>query len=442
MKKTYIKLIALSLMLALSVSMVVVVSYAWMVLSNKPEVAGIQVTIGGRNTILVAADVTKTVDGVIYHYPDYFTDKLIFGRHESYRYLRELDSLMPVSTADGIHWFLPEYYDSTDAAVRNGTAAAGQLKDISLFTLEEDLAHANLSGAEEDVLAEGSYAYLDFWVVSPGSDCTLRVSVPTMEGDNSGGSFLLEQMQPRYTGGQYGLTGSDSQAAAMVRVGFLTNTDTITDDTMVHYLSSPFYKDSYRSLRGSYSEPGDFAITRITDRFTIYEPNADYHPGGAAPEGTYVPTDAIALVDDVPTAVSVMDRVMAQKRSSWSVWSDGRVYIEEIFRTAVHGRDLEVEEMADYFYNQYLQGQVSPYVDMGRFYKRTSDLASYQGTVAADQKLDTAGAVDDVYIIELERNVPQRIRMFIWLEGQDVDCTNLSGAASLILNLEFAGSTE
>ena len=85
---------------------------------------------------------------------------------------------------------------------------------------------------------------------------------------------------------------------------------------------------------------------------------------------------------------------------------------------------------------------MSPYVDMGRFYKRTSDLASYQGTVAADQKLDTAGAVDDVYIIELERNVPQRIRMFIWLEGQDVDCTNLSGAASLILNLEFAGSTE
>ena len=62
---------------------------------------------------------------------------------------------------------------------------------------------------------------------------------------------------------------------------------------------------------------------------------------------------------------------------------------------------------------------------------------------AADvAQLKTAGATDDVYIIELERNVPQRIRMFIWLEGQDVDCTNVTELSSLMLYLELAGSTE
>ena len=49
---------------------------------------------------------------------------------------------------------------------------------------------------------------------------------------------------------------------------------------------------------------------------------------------------------------------------------------------------------------------------------------------------------DDVYIIKLERNVPQRIRMFIWLEGQDVDCVNYVSTSSLVVNLELAGASE
>ena len=148
MRKVYIKLIALSLTLALSVTMVVAASYAWLVLSRSPEVSGIQVTIGGGNTILVAADVTQTVNGQVYHYPDYFADTLNFSRHSSYAYLQTLDGLMPVSTADGIHWFLPTYYAGTDEEVKEGKALAGELKDISQFTMELDFAHANLSGVK------------------------------------------------------------------------------------------------------------------------------------------------------------------------------------------------------------------------------------------------------------------------------------------------------
>ena len=83
-------------------------------------------------------------------------------------------------------------------------------------------------------------------------------------------------------------------------------------------------------------------------------------------------------------------------------------------------------------------------MDKGDFFKRTSDLYSYGDIVTPEQldNLDQGGATEDVYIVKLERNVPQRIRMFIWLEGQDMDCVNGLSAAEFVLNIEFAGSNQ
>ena len=52
----------------------------------------------------------------------------------------------------------------------------------------------------------------------------------------------------------------------------------------------------------------------------------------------------------------------------------------------------------------------------------------------------TANATDDVYIVRLEKNVPQRIRMFVWMEGQDADCVNSAEASSFAFRIELAGS--
>ena len=45
-------------------------------------------------------------------------------------------------------------------------------------------------------------------------------------------------------------------------------------------------------------------------------------------------------------------------------------------------------------------------------------------------------------LIKLERNVPQRIRMFIWLEGQDVDCVDSVRSSNFAVNIELAGGTQ
>ena len=63
----------------------------------------------------------------------------------------------------------------------------------------------------------------------------------------------------------------------------------------------------------------------------------------------------------------------------------------------------------------------------------------FEGVVFAPSQ--TAGATDDVIIVDLQKDVPQRIRMFVWVEGQDVDCTNVLADAGLMINLELAGSS-
>lgn len=451
MKKIYAKLILITVTLLMSVSVVAMSSYAWFVLSKNPVATGIQVTIGGGNTILVAPDITEVVDGTAYHYPGEFSDKMNFARHESYDYLKDLGGLNPVSTADGINWFLPTYYSTTDPEVQAGQVLSGSLREVEDFILDSTLQHGNLHRTEEEKIEAGSYIYLDFWVVAPGGDYTLRLSTPVAEGDNSGGSFLVDLLQPKAAnnGSGYSLAYPNHQAAAAARVGFLANPNRITDNTMLYYQDSAWFDERYTSLNGFYFEAGTSA-EQEGDRFTIYEPNADFHPNGTAADGSYVETRPIALLNGTPTAASVRNRVAVQKTSVWRNAENGQgTAIEQIFQAAVLGMkvsEMDAEDISEAFYSTYLQGQISPYVAKGAFIKKTSDLYQFGRSATAEEfaTLDSAGATEDedIYIIKLERNVPQRIRMFIWLEGQDVDCVNSLEASRFAVNIELAGGDE
>lgn len=443
MKKVYVKLTAMALVLLLAITVVVSASYAWFVLSDSPEVNGIQVSISGGNTILIAADLTHVGDdGVIYHYPDAFSGSLNFAQHKSYQYLQNVAGLTPISTADGINWFSSTYYGPDDPEVKAGQAVIGQLRPVKDFYRDEFLEFANMDTEDVQTLKQGHYIYMDFWVVSPGSDYKLRIST-----NDDGGSFVIDMLQPgqKEDGSGYTLTGSVSSAAASVRLGFLANANQVTDNTMLYYQKSHAYKSQYTTLRGVYQEPNGPKVYAQPSYFTIYEPNGDAHPTGKADDGSYVATYPIGLVNGVPTEVPVLDRTTVQLTSQWRTAENGiGTAIEQRFQAALLGMDTEGMDAAQIgkaFYHQYLQGQVAPYVQPGGFIQNTSDL---DGFVSAEDlaKLPTAGATDDVYIIELERNVPQRIRMFVWLEGQDVDWDVSAAADSFALNIEFAGSTD
>jgi len=435
MKKMLLKLTAASLMLVIAVAMVTVMTYAWTTLSSAPAAEGIQITIGGGNTILIAPDNCQTVDGKAYHYPGRFSEQLNFTQYEQYDYLKDLAALRPVSTADGVNWFLPEFYDVFDPEVENGEAVVGEQKPISGFTLDTDLTYANRPDSGE----KGHYLYLDFWVVSPGSHYTLRMS----SGDDNGGSFLIELMKALDNGdGTYSLTETDGHVAASARIGFLVNGDTAPDMAMILYQNSPQFSRRYTTLRGCFTEKSD-VWQSDRNRFTIYEPNGDLHPDGL--DGIYTVTRPLGLNGSTVVKQNIRDRLSV---SLTNRWKQTDIRLEDIFTVALAGKTVSsAKEAEEILYHRYLQGQVMPYVERARFFKNTDSLYQYadrNGNVSAESlaNLQLSGATEDVYIVELEKNVPQRVRMFVWIEEQDIDCSYDAQTVGFAMSIELAGSHE
>ncbi len=449
MKKIYIKLISVVLTLVLSVSVVAASSYAWMVLSGNPAVAGIQVGIGGGNTVMIAPDIREVAqDGSVYHYPGHFSDKMNFNREGTYDYLQQVGNLTPVSTVNGVDWILPAYYTGSDEEVQQGMVPGGTLKDFTDFTVDSELNFANISAEDEDKIEKGHYVYLDFWVVAPAADYKLRVSTGVDETD--GGSFVIDLPQPVAKESVYTLEAKEGSAASAVRVGFLANDLIMTDDTMSRYVGSQYFDDRFTHLKGLYQEPDTGTAYIDANRFTIYEPNGDAHPAYPDVDGFYVETKPLGLQDGRIVEKRIRSEedafLSVQRKSTWVVPEGSQVTaIEQQFQTALYAvsRDnLSTGEMADRFYGQYLQGQIAPYVTKGGFVERTDNLYAKLNSKTVSLADENTGATEDVFIIELERNVPQRIRMFIWLEGQDMDCIEQIAASRFAVNIELACGDE
>lgn len=438
MKKVTLKLAAMALLLMVSIITVVSASYAWLTMSENPTVNGIQVSLSGGNTILIAPDVSHQVDGVVYHYPGAFSDNLDFSRLDNYAYLQTLSGLTPVSTADGINWFMATYFTPDDELVKAGLASAGSLRPYHDFALDNSLLYANQPAGSEQIAA-GHYIYLDFWVVSPGADYQLRIST----GENSG-SYVIDLLDPVLSGDTF--TGYTLQnngitsTSTSVRVGFLTSRQLSADNALILYQNSNGYDSRFHALRGVYPEPGNTVLNPENYDFMIYEPNADAHPSGAAEDGSYVATYPLENFNGVANPTNVLDRTTVQLTNWWSMEPGGTdLMLEQLFQTALHGK-TDYEEAANTFYTEYLQGQFAALINRGAFIRSSAILQDY---ISAErlQTLEKSTATEDVYIVELQRNVPQRIRMFIWLEGQDVDWDPSCAGRSFAVSLEFAGGS-
>lgn len=439
MKSSIKKLVVSAGFLVISLSLVVSVSYAWVTMSSAPAVSGIAMSIGGSATIQIAPDISVEQEGKILHYPGKFEETLNLSADSTYAWLGELAGLKPVSTADGLHWFTPDVW--VDERLRT-------LKD---YELDDTLALANLK--EGDISDKsGHYIYLDFWVVAPMDNCRLRVST----GTDGQGSYVIGLPTVEASGDTVNLTNGVNEAANSVRIGFLANADTIIDDSMTAYVSSEGYDDRYTKLRGLYQEPG-IRGGNFTEgsRFTIYEPNGNVHTGvgvsyvqtafgsgiAQATDGMYHVTQPIAYIDGLPALGDVSEKLFVQKQNTWLASANGGILLNEIFKGYLLSNaedDKTKEELLEDFFMEGLQGEFSPYLTPGAFYGSTQELYNFG---ECDTSKDTT-AVEDAVIVTLEKNIPQRLRMYVWLEGQDVDCVREAALDAFAMGLEFAGSTE
>lgn len=451
--KHYSRLLAALVLLILAAVLVITTSFAWITLSSAPIAKGIQITISGSHTVLVAPDISVEQAGNIYHFPGTFSDTMNFSEYDQYSYLQQLGGLVPVSTADGETWYIPSYYQLNDEAVLNGAAFVGGIKPTTEFVADTTLSYANLLPDDMEDMQWGHYVYIDFWVVSPVDGYKLRVSTG-MEG---AGTFVIDLPAPEkiaaLDGEIFELTNVNEQTAATVRLGFLVNQDTVVDQSMYLYTQSEHFDERYTRLHGVYNEVGSSAGYSVNTRFTIFEPNADAHPttvkdssGNLIADGQYVLTEPLG-VGGIATPVS--DRLSVQLSSRWAQAGEETI-IAQMFRTFMAGRNTmgeTAQSLNEKFYSQWLQYQMYPYLEKGNFIQSTNALYTMAGTdkiVQAEQleQMQQAGATSDVYLTELIGGVPQKIRLFIWLEGQDVDCINSAAGGNFAISIELAGSNE
>lgn len=445
MNRIRTKLIASLLAVLIAAALIVVSSFAWLTLSAEPEVGGIKIQIGGSNTIMLAADIViRNADGTVDHYPGAFSQNLQFGDYATYDYITSLAALSPVSTHDGLHWVRSDFYTDSDVEVQKGTAVSGQLKQYAQLPVDTSLQYANLM---EEGSKNGCYAYVDFWVVSPTKNCDLRVST---SNESDTGSFVIGQMNvtANADGTGYMLQEANATAAASVRLGFLVNQETADSGDIEKYLGSAGYSDTYTHLLGRYQEPGESLDPNaaLTNRFTIYEPNGNLHADGSS---YYQITKPLRVQNGKPAPADISDRLTVQLANHWRRTIDNEsTMLEEEFYVSTFGKQQNFQSSSDisrYFYDQHLQGNLAPYVEKGYFVNSTQQLYAEAGVSGYVEEnsiaLHTADrATDEITIITLEKNVPQRIRMFVWLEGQDADCVNFEDVSGFVINLELAGN--
>ena len=372
--KPILKITAAVLLVLAAASLVGAATYAWHILSVAPEAGGMQITIGAAKVIQVAPDVAAA-DGS--HAPGTFGDTLDITKDANYDYLNGLAGLTPVSTADGVHWYLPQYGDAADGT--EGPTA---------FTEDKELAHANVT--DETAAQEGSYYYMDFWVSAP-EDYNLRLAA----GDSkSAGSYALTLPLPQKSAeGGVSLSYDDAGLAAQkcLRLGFLTGLD---------------------------SDEGT--------SFLIYEPNGT--------DGvTYTVTTPQSAVEETG---DISGHLTVQQTSQWKPQLLNNAFAQFVKSADTDLLNMEALAVARQFYTKALGGQYRPYVTSGQFYQRAADL--YENAASAP----TSGAAADGVILRLKANEPQRIRLFVWLEGQDADCINDAQNALLGIHLELAGSDQ
>lgn len=427
-KKAYIKIACTAAALLCAMAMIVMSSYAWLTASTSPVAEGIQVAVGGGSTILLAPDVVNDAGK---HYPGAFGATL---RLDDLLNTGAYSGLTPVSTADGLNWYLPAYYTEDDLEVQAGTARAGDLKPYDQFLCDETLTYANLP-VDDERAAKGSYLYADFWVVSPGSRYELRVS--TSDDDSGAGSYVVDLPQVVETKNGFAMQTPEYPASESLRVGFLVNQNAAAESAVAYAADGGDQR--YTKLMGDYQKEGEQVQPASYNTFHIYEPNGSSH--SAQGETGYIATYPLGRNDTSVTGIPVGGRLSVQMASQWE-----ENKVNDLFTVSVQqaGDTATAADVQAQLYKT-LAGR-SDYVDKGQFIQNTDKL--YTGLGQDDtvswvtlEQMAKAGANESNSIVTLERNVPQRIRMFIWLEGQDADCVSGASVSGFAMRIELAGST-
>ncbi len=378
-RKLYIAAIGL----LASIAMLAGATYAWYTISTNPEIKGIHLQLGTSGTLKSSLDEDEGFN-------EYTEITELF---ENYMPLR------PVSTFDGITWFIPAY-DSMGALVLEDfypyTIKDEEFKYHNVYAYQVD-ENGNLIYEDEELIpyeekeylniSEDAYfLYGDFYLLNTDDvDVNVVLSTPLkkVEDEVWYGSYVVtyydDEHGSNYNDDKLGTFSYYNTAVTSIRLGFMTWDDDEDEDSKTNFM--------------------------------IYEPNADLRSDKEKPEDEdgYV-IDFTKGKDDLPVGVL--------QTSPVSKIDNDNVIIDEI----------NYKDLFDEYQSRVIRQLASNWKN------KPSSYASISNNINIGSFVDAI----DKPIVRIKAGEVKKVRLFIWVEGQDIDCWNDIAGGGLWINLEFA----
>ncbi len=501
MQKYKIKIYLAGISLLMALIMLVTASVAWFTISTAPEISGIQVGIYADRTLLLSSDNTE--------YVQYLDLSPKF---------KDLAPLHPVSTVDGLNWFIPTYNSKT-----------GELRDASEFILDDKLEYANIikvesvpgdyyedttpdliEGEIQDNANKGYYVYADFWMKTEDEGgCNVRLTIPHYAkfDTDSGSDFMTafdrqKDAEEEVAQGWYGSYVLNSgfkvseageiilesrEAETSMRVGFLLDPDDPPEEEEEEETSDAETPGTETPDAGT---PDTDSYADEKNKFFIYEPNADIRSASNKPletndkskvdyildykfnsesyeDGTYFVTQPIEKKEytrpktdpetgeelkDPETGETLTEKYFGGKVVDITDYTKTHLIIQKASEWDLDKAKAKVAEGKLPNSND-VKYPMGGFLDTETLYEMlTEEDANDVNTTESGIEINNPNRLVDVskmttdiagsnVIVTLKKDTPLKVRLFIWIEGQDVDCWNDIAAGRFIVNLELAGET-
>lgn len=370
----------------LGVVMIMSASYAWFTISTTPELKRIEISVtpSGKEVpfelSLDYADVEYKQDEATWTTVLHLTDEDV-----NYK-------LKPVSTVDGINWYLPKF------------SAKGDVTGFWQLPNNEMAKWANKSGTDDNYLY-----YVDVYVRTRNQDkaqeMVLSNPINVTDSEQYFANYVL--WDPVWDNENQKWIENDAMAS--VRVGFQyttldaegnsvnvgpffiyePNADMRSDD-FTKYLNGVTGANQMADQTYIYNNGNPEKVKSYTSKSTGYYP-------------TYVPKKDGDGYQMVAVHEELGNRLVAQNTSSWKLDS---------FKTDEKVTSKNIETI----------GSLCKITQSG------SNLNLQQEDALTRKEFTTVSF-----------NSIQKMRIYVWIEGQDVDCWNHIANGNLYVNLEFMG---
>ncbi len=406
-----------------SASVLVTAGFAWYTLSTNPEISQMQVTLGASEDIWISKDGTN-----FYKHVD-ISDTMS----------ENMNVLRPVSTIDGLTWYVCDYNPAT-----------GNIVEDQFFRKQWCIDENHRQEGHTHCDNGGFYAYTDIWLKSTKNGAQIRLSIAdTNENYNAekiSGSFVMSYA---YDGSTVTLIENGPETCVRIGMMIMSPTDEQnaivlgpTEDAKVEKPEHTFFiYEPNADVRSLLDKQDDRYLTDIyIANLNIKEhTDIDYDLSN----GQYLQTYPIQQGENVVESTEFVDSRGILEAASSAVFPTERLIVQRAMKW--DKKKIEEEgllaqssfQLTDLLQNKYIlrDDKVS-----GRFVALNS---LYSGEKDKYQPVDMEGLQAlpaSQPLCTLDDGKICQIRLFFWIEGQDLDCWNDVAGINFLARLEFATS--